>query len=184
MSVTQPHRRAVITVERLIPGRKKNGGALPNAATQKSLARFTRNLAPGKPFVAKIKLPRDVAETDLRLRVANSAGNELIAYQPKPRAQSEVPPPATEPPAPVDVASADELFITGLHLDQYRHATRCPTLYWREALLRDPLDSRCNNALGLWHLKRGEFAKAEKHFRRGVAPRLAAARNRTRRPCH
>jgi len=27
--------------------------------------------------------------------------------------------------------------------------TRCPTLYWREALRRDPLDSRCNNAMGL-----------------------------------
>jgi hypothetical protein len=45
-----------------------------------------------------------------------------------------------------DIASADELYVTGLHLDQYRHATRCPTLYWREALRRDPLDARCNNA--------------------------------------
>ena len=29
--------------------------------------------------------------------------------------------------------------------------------YWREALRRDPGDSRCNNAMGLWHLRRGEF---------------------------
>ena len=79
-----------------------------------------------------------------------------------------MPPPATEPPAPDNIASADELFLTGLHLEQYRHATRCPTLYWREALRRDPLDARCNNALGLWHLKRGEFAMAEKHFRQAI----------------
>ena len=72
-----------------------------------------------------------------------------------------MPPPATEPPAPEDIASADELFITGLHLDQYRHATRSPAAYWGEALRRDPLDARCNNALGLRHLKRGEFADAE-----------------------
>ena len=43
-----------------------------------------------------------------------------------------------------------------------------PTLYWREALRRDPLDARCNNALGLWHLRRGEFAEAEKHFRKAI----------------
>jgi hypothetical protein len=61
-------------------------------------------------------------------------------------------------------ASADELYITGLHLEQYRHATRCPTIYWREALRRDPLDSRCNNALGLWHLRRGEFPDSPKNI--------------------
>ncbi|HEY9174232.1 MAG TPA: DUF5107 domain-containing protein, partial [Verrucomicrobiae bacterium] len=66
-------------------------------------------------------------------------------------------------------ASADELYLTGLHLEQYRHATRCPTLYWREALRRDPGDARCHNALGLWHLKRGEFAAAETHFRKAIA---------------
>jgi len=79
-----------------------------------------------------------------------------------------VPPPATEPLAPADVASADELFVTGLHLEQYRHATRLPTLYWQEALRRDPLDSRCNNAIGLWHLRRGEFTKAEEYFRAAI----------------
>ncbi len=81
----------------------------------------------------------------------------------------EVPRPASEPLAPSGIASNDELFITGLHLEQYRHATRCPTLYWREALRRDPDDSRCNNALGSWHLKRGEFIIAERHFRRAIA---------------
>jgi len=125
-------------------------------------------LAPGRPFVAEIAALRGVPETDVRLRVCGRDGREIISYQPTPRTTGKVPPPATEPPAPRDMASADELFITGLHLDQYRHATRCPTLYWREALRRDPRDARCNNALGLWHLKRGEFAKAEKHFRSAI----------------
>src|SRR5439155_14212423 len=75
----------------------------------------------------------------------------------------------TEPPAPRDIESADELFVTGLHLHQYRHATRCPTPYWREALRRDAGDARCNNALGCWHLRRGEFSEAERHFRAAIA---------------
>ena len=137
-------------------------------AKGKKLFYSTRDLAPGQPFTKTIKLPRGVAETDLHLRVTDAAGNEIIAYQPKPRVIGQVPPPATEPPAPADIASADELYITGLHLEQYRHATRCPTLYWSEALRRDPLDARCNNALGAWHLKRGEFSTAEKYFRQAI----------------
>jgi tetratricopeptide (TPR) repeat protein len=138
------------------------------SANGKKLFASTRSLTPGLPFIAEVVLPADLPETDLVLQATDASGNEIISYQPKPRAKSAVPPPATEPPAPGDINSADELFVTGLHLDQYRHATRCATLYWQEALRRDPLDARCNNALGLWHLKRGEFTTAERHFRTAI----------------
>jgi tetratricopeptide (TPR) repeat protein len=102
------------------------------------------------------------------LRLLDSDRREIIVFKPERASKSDVPPPATEPPLPGKVNSADELFIIGLHLEQYRHATRCPTLYWREALRRDPFDARCNNALGLWHLRRGELPQAEHHFRKAV----------------
>jgi tetratricopeptide (TPR) repeat protein len=149
--------------------RRFSGAKILLIAKGKKLFSATRDLAPNAPFLTEIKLARGVLETDLQLRVVDRDGTEIISYRPKPRTKGEVPPPATEPPAPTDIASNDELFITGLHLDQYRHATRCATLYWREALRRDPHDSRCNNALGLWHFKRGEFADAEKYFRSSIA---------------
>lgn len=135
---------------------------------RKPLASFKQDLAPGNPFVGQIELPKHIREKDLSVRVTNSTGAEIISYQVKPRAKTKVPAPATEPLPPAEVTSADELFITGLHLEQYRHATRCPTEYWREALRRDPLDERCNNAMGRWHLRRGEFTKAEECFRRAI----------------
>ena len=135
----------------------------------KKLFSAIRSISPGKPFTTQIKLPRGIAETDLQLRATDSASDEIISFHPKLPQKAAVPPPATEPPAPEQISSADELFITGLHLEQYRHATRCPTLYWREALRRDPLDSRCNNAMGRWHLKRGEFVEAEKYFRNAIS---------------
>jgi tetratricopeptide (TPR) repeat protein len=134
----------------------------------KKAARFERNLSPAVPFVEKIAHAGKLTATDLRIVVNAQAGHELISYQPQVRAQAKVPPPATEPAAPEKIPSNDELFITGLHLDQYRHATRSPVNYWREALRRDPQDSRCNNALGLWHLKRGEFDIAEKYFHQAI----------------
>jgi len=127
------------------------------------------DLAPGRPFVREVGLPRAWKATGLMLRVTDPDGREIIAYRQRPRLTGTLPPAATEPPAPREVASADELYLTGLHLEQYRHATRCPTPYWREALRRDPLDARCNNAMGLWHLRRGEFNSGETHFRNAVA---------------
>jgi tetratricopeptide (TPR) repeat protein len=168
VAVTATHSRARVIVERVFLGAREDGGVPSKAAARKTLARFTRDLAPGKPFVWGIRLPRGVAETELRLRVTDASGRELLCYAPKAHVQGEVPLPATEPSAPADIASADELYLTGLHLDQYRHATRSPVSYWSEALRRDPLDARCNNAMGLWHYKRGEFARAEKHFRNAV----------------
>ncbi|HEU5458479.1 MAG TPA: tetratricopeptide repeat protein, partial [Terracidiphilus sp.] len=49
------------------------------------------------------------------------------------------------------------------------HATRSPEPYWREALRRDPRDSRVNCALGRWHLRRGELAEAERLLRVSIA---------------
>lgn len=67
---------------------------------------------------------------------------------------------ASEPPPPAEIESLEELYLTGLHLEQYRHATRAPEPYWLEALRRDPLDSRCNTAMAAWHLRRGEYEAA------------------------
>ena len=148
--------------------RNQSGAIVTITAKGNELARFNRNLSPSSPLLETIELPKGVAETDLTIRVTGENGRELLSYQPAPQAKGKVPPPATEPPSPEDVSSNDELFVTGLHLEQYRHATRSPAIYWREALRRDPGDSRCNNAMGLWHLRRGEFSEAEPFFRKAI----------------
>ena len=137
-------------------------------AKGKKLLTVNRDLTPGKPFFTKVEVPRGIRETDLKIRVIENSGAEIVSHQPRPRREGQAPSPATEPPAPEEISSADELFITGQHLEQYRHATRCPTLYWREALRRDPLDARCNNALGRWHLRRGEFLESGTYFRKAI----------------
>jgi tetratricopeptide (TPR) repeat protein len=126
------------------------------------------NLSPGEPFVENVEIGKNIKAKNLTLRVLASDGREIISYSPERKSGGKVPPAATEPSSPQDTPTAEELFLTGLHLEQYRHATRSPTIYWEEALQRDPLDSRCNNAMGLWHLRRGEFALAEGFFRKAI----------------
>ena len=123
------------------------------------------DLTPGQPYVQEVR-----GAVEWSVRLLTSEGQEVIQYTP-PQARnttSSLPEPATEPPPPKEIPSSDELYITGLHLEQYRHATRYPEPYWEEALERDPLDSRCNTALGLLKLKRGQFSEAETHFRHAI----------------
>ena len=78
-------------------------------------------------------------------------------------------PVAMEPPAPKDIASADELFLTAEHLDQYRHPTRAPEAYLDELLRRDPGDCRAHILYGKRLLSRGLFEEARDHFAAAVA---------------
>ena len=64
--------------------------------------------------------------------------------------------------------SVESLYLAGLHLEQYRHATREPADYYREGLRRDPGDARCNTALGKLLYRRGRFAEAEPYLRRAI----------------
>jgi tetratricopeptide (TPR) repeat protein len=123
-------------------------------------------LDPGKTFTRTIEVNGEPEE--YRLSVINADGDELISYQPEKLVDRTLPDPATEPLPPEQIASVEELYLTGLHLEQYRHATRSPEDYWREGLRREPEDARLNNAIGLLHLRRGQFVEAEEHFARAV----------------
>ena len=70
--------------------------------------------------------------------------------------------------SPEETKTNEQLYLTGLHLEQYRHATWSALDYYEETLRRDPNDMRCNNAMGLWYIRRGRFDKAEPYLRRAV----------------
>jgi len=124
-------------------------------------------VAPGRPFIKMIATDQAPPE-QYTLIVRASGGEDLIAYQPEPRVQAAIPAPATEPPKPAQIATVEELYLTGFHLEQYRHATRLPDTYWIEGLKRDPENAQLNNAVGLLHLRKGEFVEAEDRFARAV----------------
>jgi tetratricopeptide (TPR) repeat protein len=134
----------------------------------RAVGRWRRPIGPDRPLVLNIPVPRTAGAGPFTLRVRAASGRGLIDYTPGKSPAGRIPAPATEPPVPRKVAGNDELFVIGLHLEQYRHATRRPEAYWREALRRDSGDARCNLALGRWHLGRGEMAEAERHLRASI----------------
>jgi len=140
------------------------------SAGGQELAFWSGALRPESPAVITLELPPGGEPWVLELE---SAGEVLLRYAPTEMQPAPEPVAATEPPPPEEIATVDELFLTGLHLEQYRHATRSPEPYWGEAVRRDPGDSRANNALGRLHLRRGEFSQAERCVRTAIA-RLTA----------
>ncbi|MFL6354189.1 MAG: DUF5107 domain-containing protein [Bryobacteraceae bacterium] len=133
-----------------------------------TFANWVSTVHPGAPFLTEAAVPKEAAAAEFSVRAITEQNRLLIRYAPTPPVSATAPKPATEPPLPCEIAGNDELFVTGQHLDQYRHATRYPEAYWQEALRRDAGDARCNHALGLWHLRRGEFALAEQFLRRSI----------------
>ena len=155
-------------------------GLCVSEAVEDGVIRISRN---GEILMEKsFSLEPGEAWTDTRLRFAgenpaellvvvmDGDDVELLSYQPVDEAKltrgREV---ATEPPPPEEIASADELYFTGEHLELYRHPTRDPELYWQEALRRDDGDSRCNTAMGRRALTAGRLHDAEEHLRMAVA---------------
>ncbi|MBI9019278.1 MAG: DUF5107 domain-containing protein [Phycisphaerae bacterium] len=127
----------------------------------------TIDLDPASAFMTTVQLEKGQKTTDLLLSVYDQ-NSLLLSYRPEPVSDEAVPDPATAIPEPKAVKTVEELYLAGLHLEQYRHATFRPQPYYEEGLQRDPGDVRCNNALGLLLYRQGQFEVAEKYFRTAI----------------
>ena len=106
---------------------------------------------------------------DLEVSVSDKNGNILVSWTPDKDLSTEIPDPATAAKEPNEIDSVEALFLQGLHLEQYRHATFNPMDYYEEALKRAPGDIRCNNAMGLLYLRKGQLEKAVSYFDTAIA---------------
>jgi tetratricopeptide (TPR) repeat protein len=92
----------------------------------------------------------------------------LLEWHAEPDEIRPIPDAAEAALSPQDTKTVDQLYLTGLHLEQYRHATWSALDYYEEALRRDSMDYRCNMQMGLWYLRRARFDKAEPYLQTAV----------------
>ena len=128
------------------------------------------SIKPEDPFNKNVSVQNEIPVEQLKLVVSDLiTGNELLAYKEDPVEKNNIPAPAVKIGKPSELPTSEALYLAGLHLEQYRHATFCAADYYSEALKRDPGDARNNNALGLWFLRRGQFPRAEAYFRTAIS---------------
>lgn len=121
------------------------------------------DISPDDVFSAEARVNAE-HEWELELRLLDGDGTLLLAYRPEKPANHALPEPAAHVPLPENAATNEDLYLYGLHLEQYRHATYLPEDYYLEGLRRDPTDARINNAYGLLLMRSGRFADAEGYF--------------------
>ncbi|HKJ34035.1 MAG TPA: DUF5107 domain-containing protein, partial [Balneolales bacterium] len=125
-------------------------------------------VSPGHAFQKKIKLNKDLSENELRFAIFDNNDNELLRYQAEKQEETAFPEPAKEAKPPKEITSTDQLYLTGRHLEQYRHATYSPDPYYLEALKRDPDDADNNNAYGLLLMRKGAVAASIPYFKKAI----------------
>ncbi|MBN2653232.1 MAG: DUF5107 domain-containing protein [Spirochaetales bacterium] len=125
-------------------------------------------LDPATTLTESLDIVSGAVDTDYCIKVFNK-DNLLVEYTPLASVEAAKPEPATAAADPQDIKSLDELFLNGLHLEQYRHANYKPEDYYLEALRRDSGDYRCNNAMGLLNYRRGNFEAADEYFNKAIS---------------
>ncbi|MGB9606106.1 MAG: DUF5107 domain-containing protein, partial [Bryobacteraceae bacterium] len=133
----------------------------------RTLLRQTTAIGPARPWKREILLPPGTDEFGVRASLSVGS-RELIAYSPVRLSAQPMPKPVEPPPPPEQIKTNEELYLTGLRIEQFHHPTLEPDPYWEEALRRDPGDVRVNTALGINYLKKARFADAERLFRKAL----------------
>jgi len=118
------------------------------------------DISPQKPFLKEVGLPPGVKEEELWAVLYDLSGKVLVSYRPQKKKGAPMPETVKPPLSPEEIESSEELYLTGLRLEQFHNPAFEPYPYYQEALKRDPGDSRANTALGILYLKRGMFREA------------------------
>ena len=167
--VKQASKDVVMNIE------KVDGGVhLKVLGTSKQTTEVVLKDKKGHEFYRKTVILSPESILDETVNVENCTWGDLIlrigklVWTPEPDDIRPIPDAAEAALAPEDTKTNDQLYLTGLHLEQYRHATWSALDYYEEALRRDPNDVRCLNQTGLWYLRRGRFDKAETYLRKAM----------------
>ena len=98
----------------------------------------------------------------------DEAGAELLHYAQETLDELHYPEPVSLDPHPAKLKTVQELYLQGVHKDQYRNPQIEPDVYYEEALRRDPDHIPSLTALGEYKYRRGYFAEARKLLEKAV----------------
>ena len=136
---------------------------------EESLHSSIATIAPDRPFHFECELPSDTREDELKLTLTQQDGETVIEFNSKRSPEISMPAAVTPPQSPKEIATIEELVFAGMRLEQFHNPAIDAQPYYREALLRDPGDSRANTALGVLLLKKGLYEEAVPLLRAAVA---------------
>jgi len=133
-------------------------------AKGKEIKSEVMSITPAEPRKVNVKLPAGVVESDLDFALYDGNGQFLMGYVPREYPKQDKPEALGAFPPPEDIKTVEELYLTGLRINQF-HSTMDPMPYYQEALNRDPGNSDVNTQLGILAIKDHNWEEAEKYLR-------------------
>jgi len=119
-------------------------------------------------------LPENIFSTDIKnlpefASVKVMSGDEVIAeYTEKRFEKHNMPEVISDMPSAAGMQSADELYLAGVHVDQYRDPATLPDSYWKEALNRNINHIPSLIAMAKYELGRYSLDSAKRYAERAI----------------
>lgn len=121
------------------------------------------SLEAGKPVSLDWSRPCDLVAVTL------STASRCIAHYQEARPDLLKKPPVKNPmPIATEVQSADELYLAGVHVEQYRDPAVMPDVYWLEALKRNPEHTDALLGMAKYSLLMNRLKEAENYARKAL----------------
>ena len=127
------------------------------------------HISPSSPFQTDLPFSNAKDQEGLILELVDEKGNSVLSYSPQSGSSDNPLPEAVKPPLPPEeISSNEELYFTGLRIKQFHNARINAIDYFKEALKRDPLDSRSNTQMGIYYREMGAFELAADYLRKAL----------------
>ena len=130
---------------------------------EKTYLETTCDLAPDKVLDEKIEGLSKYVSVSVMCN-----GAEIASYTEKNFNKFNMPPVITDMPSAAAMESADELYLAGVHVDQYRDPAVLPDSYWKEALKRNINHIPSLIAMAKYELGRYALDSAERYAERAI----------------
>ncbi len=110
---------------------------------------------------------------DIKVSLEDKSGRILVDYKTYVRGQKQPIEPRKPVLRPCEIETVEELYINGLHLEQYKQHNYDARDYYAEGIKRDAHDVRCNTGMARISYKNGRFDDCVKYADAAIA-RLTA----------
>lgn len=144
--------------------RAQKGLCVELSCKGKTILRACGDTAPGHPIAFSF----EPFEGFYEVRIVDANGAELLKYAQKKYDELHYPEPVELFPHPDALKTVQELYLQGVHLDQYRNPMNAPSVYYEEALRREPDHIPSLIALGEYKYRRGWYEDAKLLLERAV----------------
>ena len=122
----------------------------------------TANLDPTKAYLREIDM-MGMDINNIKVELVSAEGKILVDYKTYVRGQKQPITPRKPVVRPSELETAEELYINGLHLEQYKQHNYDARDYYTEGLRRNPSDIRCNTGMARISYKNGQFEDCIKY---------------------